>query len=69
MTNHSETTAQVTLRSPAELADALPYLLGYRPEDSLSSQCVHPKPRRGPYGKRVERSEVALPVTLGFGAS
>src|SRR5690242_12671382 len=24
---------QVTLRTPAELADALPYLLGYRPED------------------------------------
>jgi hypothetical protein len=35
---------QVTLRTPGELADALPYLLGYRPEDSLSSQCVHPEP-------------------------
>lgn len=26
---------QVTLRTPAELADAVPYLLGYRPEDSV----------------------------------
>ncbi len=46
MTNHSET-HQVTLRTPAELADALPYLLGYRPEDSIVLVALHDKDGRG----------------------
>ncbi|MEE4598287.1 hypothetical protein V2J94_41700 [Streptomyces sp. DSM 41524] len=37
MTRHNEAAGlpgeeQVTLRSPAELADALPYVLGFQPE-------------------------------------
>ncbi|MBB1244751.1 DUF4192 domain-containing protein [Streptomyces durbertensis] len=32
---------RVTLRSPAELADALPYLLGYHPDDSVVLVGVH----------------------------
>ena len=38
---------QVTLRTPAELADALPYLLGYRPEDSIVLVALHDGERRG----------------------
>ncbi|MFF5670325.1 hypothetical protein ACFY8S_09335 [Streptomyces hygroscopicus] len=38
MTRHNEAAGlsgadQVTLRSPAELADALPYVLGFQPEN------------------------------------
>ena len=37
MTKHTESTQastaeQITLRSPAELADALPYLMGFHPD-------------------------------------
>ncbi len=32
---------QITLRSPAELADALPYMLGFHPSDSLVMVAVH----------------------------
>ncbi|MEW2416664.1 DUF4192 domain-containing protein [Streptomyces sp. NPDC046866] len=32
---------QITLRSPAELADALPYMLGFHPTDSLVLVAVH----------------------------
>ncbi|MFD7706037.1 DUF4192 family protein [Streptomyces sp. NPDC059785] len=44
---------QVTLRTPAELADALPYLLGYRPEDSIVLVAVHEKERQGRFGGRA----------------
>ncbi|MFJ6661449.1 DUF4192 family protein [Streptomyces sp. NPDC091377] len=44
---------QVTLRSPAELADALPYLLGYRPEDSIVLVALHDKNGRGRFGGRA----------------
>ncbi|WP_371102405.1 DUF4192 domain-containing protein [Streptomyces sp. PU_AKi4] len=44
---------QVTLRSPAELADALPYLLGYRPEDSIVLVALHDKDGRGRFGGRA----------------
>lgn len=53
MTNHSETTTQVTLRSPAELADALPYLLGYRPEDSMVLVALHDSGGKGRFGGRA----------------
>lgn len=69
MTNHSETTGpaengdiaydgfgpehQVTLRTPAELADALPYLLGYRPEDSVVLVALHDRGGRGRFGGRA----------------
>ncbi|GGW67126.1 DUF4192 domain-containing protein [Streptomyces griseoloalbus] len=44
---------QVTLRSPAELADALPYLLGYRPEDSIVLVALHEKDGKGRFGGRA----------------
>ncbi|MFC5220583.1 DUF4192 domain-containing protein [Streptomyces coerulescens] len=44
---------QVTLRTPAELADALPYLLGYRPEDSMVLAALHDKDGRGRFGGRA----------------
>ncbi|WP_459751102.1 DUF4192 domain-containing protein [Streptomyces sennicomposti] len=69
MTNHSETTGpsengditydgpgpehQVTLRTPAELADALPYLLGYPPEDSVVLAALHDQGGRGRFGGRA----------------
>ncbi|MFD7437713.1 DUF4192 domain-containing protein [Streptomyces sp. NPDC059861] len=42
---------RVTLRTPAELADALPYLLGYRPEDSIVLVALHGG--RGRFGGRA----------------
>ncbi|WP_330460253.1 DUF4192 domain-containing protein [Streptomyces sp. NBC_00820] len=45
--------AQVTLRTPAELADALPYLLGYRPEDSIVLVALHDRGGRGRFGGRA----------------
>ncbi|WP_328422560.1 DUF4192 domain-containing protein [Streptomyces sp. NBC_00443] len=44
---------QVTLRTPAELADALPYLLGYRPEDSIVLVALHDRAGRGRFGGRA----------------
>ncbi|GHE91736.1 hypothetical protein GCM10014715_55300 [Streptomyces spiralis] len=44
---------QVTLRTPAELADALPYLLGYRPEDSIVLVALHDQGGRGRFGGRA----------------
>ncbi|MFF3334372.1 DUF4192 family protein [Streptomyces sp. NPDC002888] len=46
-------THQVTLRTPAELADALPYLLGYRPEDSIVLVALHDRDGRGRFGGRA----------------
>ncbi|WP_433858587.1 DUF4192 domain-containing protein [Streptomyces kronopolitis] len=43
--------AQVTLRSPAELADALPYLMGFYPDDSVILVALHGD--RGRFGGRV----------------
>ncbi|MGW4912714.1 DUF4192 family protein [Streptomyces sp. NPDC004270] len=44
---------QITLRTPAELADALPYLLGYRPEDSMVLVALHDRGGRGRFGGRA----------------
>lgn len=46
MNKHSEPTRpadeqQVTLRSPAELADALPFLMGFHPSDSIVLVALH----------------------------
>ncbi|MFI6490786.1 DUF4192 domain-containing protein [Streptomyces sp. NPDC050564] len=41
------------MRTPAELADALPYLLGYRPEDSIVLVALHDRERRGRFGGRA----------------
>ncbi|WP_030412886.1 DUF4192 domain-containing protein [Streptomyces sp. NRRL S-1448] len=43
--------SQVTLRSPAELADALPYLMGFYPDDSVVLVALHGE--RGRFGGRV----------------
>ncbi|MFI9052338.1 DUF4192 domain-containing protein [Streptomyces sp. NPDC053427] len=43
--------SQVTLRSPAELADALPYLMGYYPDDSIVLVALHGE--HGRFGGRV----------------
>ncbi|MFD9716224.1 DUF4192 domain-containing protein [Streptomyces sp. NPDC059076] len=43
---------QVTLRSAAELADALPYVLGYHPSDSIVVVALHGS--RGRFGARVQ---------------
>ncbi|MFG2474459.1 DUF4192 family protein [Streptomyces fagopyri] len=44
---------QITLRTPSELADALPYLLGYRPEDSIVLAALHDGEKRGRFGGRA----------------
>ncbi|MCG0068546.1 DUF4192 family protein [Streptomyces tricolor] len=49
----AEHAPQVTLRTPAELADALPYLLGYRPEDSMVLVALHDHGGRGRFGGRA----------------
>ncbi|MEU6550932.1 DUF4192 domain-containing protein [Streptomyces sp. NPDC046915] len=52
---------QVTLRTPAELADALPYLLGYRPEDSMVLVALHDRDGRGRFGGRARLGIPANP--------
>ncbi|MFB6849948.1 DUF4192 family protein [Streptomyces sp. NPDC056373] len=52
---------QVTLRTPAELADALPYLLGYRPEDSIVLVALHDSNGRGRFGGRARLGIPASP--------
>ncbi|RDG36356.1 DUF4192 domain-containing protein [Streptomyces corynorhini] len=42
---------QITLRSPAELADSLPYLLGFHPNDSVVMVALHGD--RGRFGGRL----------------
>ncbi|MEO3753960.1 DUF4192 domain-containing protein [Streptomyces sp. B6B3] len=58
MTRHSDTARdltlvdhRVTLRGPADLADALPYLLGYHPDDSVVLIGLHGA--RGRLGGRI----------------
>ncbi|MFK0265578.1 DUF4192 family protein [Streptomyces angustmyceticus] len=50
-TNAPTPEAQVTLRGPAELADALPYLLGFYPDDSVVMIALTGE--RGRFGGRV----------------
>ncbi|WP_405590117.1 DUF4192 family protein [Streptomyces sp. NBC_01092] len=52
---------QVTLRTPAELADALPYLLGYRPEDSIVLAALHDRDGRGRFGGRAR---LGIPASM-----
>ncbi|MPY36247.1 DUF4192 domain-containing protein [Streptomyces adustus] len=54
-------THHVTLRTPAELADALPYLLGYRPEDSIVLAALHDQGGRGRFGGRARLGIPAAP--------
>ncbi|MEV7611394.1 DUF4192 domain-containing protein [Streptomyces sp. NPDC089799] len=48
---------RITLRSPAELADALPYMIGFHPTDSLVMVAVH-----GEGGRFGGRLRVGLPA-------
>ncbi|NBM14152.1 DUF4192 domain-containing protein [Streptomyces sp. GC420] len=62
MTKHSESTDRtaeppITLRSAAELADALPYLLGFHPTDSLVLVALH-----GPRGRFGGRLRLGIPA-------
>ncbi|MFE3761378.1 DUF4192 domain-containing protein [Streptomyces sp. NPDC059104] len=50
--------SRITLRSPAELADALPYMLGFHPTDSLVMVAVH-----GEGGRFGGRLRVGIPST------
>ncbi|MER5730407.1 DUF4192 domain-containing protein [Streptomyces sp. NPDC002138] len=50
----------ITLRSPAELADALPYMLGFHPTDSLVMVAVH-----GEGGRFGGRLRVGIPADRG----
>ncbi|MET9905996.1 DUF4192 domain-containing protein [Streptomyces sp. NPDC006476] len=52
---------QVTLRTPAELADAMPYLLGYRPEDSIVLVALHDRDGQGRFGGRARLGIPANP--------
>ncbi|WP_078593804.1 DUF4192 family protein [Streptomyces sp. NRRL S-920] len=54
----------VTLRTPAELADALPYLLGFKPEESIVLIALHGE--RGRFGGRVR---LGIPERSGDWAS
>ncbi|GAA2934108.1 DUF4192 domain-containing protein [Kitasatospora cinereorecta] len=56
MNKHHESTEpadeqQITLRGPAELADALPYLMGFHPNDSVVMVALHGG--RGRFGGRL----------------
>ncbi|MFJ3494227.1 DUF4192 domain-containing protein [Streptomyces sp. NPDC086091] len=55
------TAHRVTLRTPAELADALPYLLGYRPEDSIVLVALNDLGGRGRFGGRARLGIPAAP--------
>ncbi|MEU6081690.1 DUF4192 domain-containing protein [Streptomyces sp. NPDC047108] len=62
MTRHndpSKPTAldQITLRSPAELADALPYLMGFHPDDSIVLVALH-----GDHGRFGGRLRLGIPA-------
>ncbi|MEH0473291.1 DUF4192 domain-containing protein [Streptomyces sp. B21-097] len=61
----AQTAHQVTLRSPDELADALPYLLGYRPEDSIVLVALHDRGGRGRFGGRARLGIPANPDDWG----
>jgi hypothetical protein len=52
----SDAQVQVSLRSPGELADALPFLFGFHPDDSAVLVALHGE--RGRFGGRVR---IALP--------
>ncbi|MGO4759155.1 DUF4192 domain-containing protein, partial [Streptomyces sp. 2MCAF27] len=63
MTRHNEAAGlsgddQITLRSPAELADALPYVLGFHPDDSIVMIALH-----GPRGRFGGRLRLGIPRT------
>jgi hypothetical protein len=64
MNNHHEFIGpsdpqQITLRGPAELADALPYLMGFHPNDSVVMVALHGG--RGRFGGRLRLGIPSVP--------
>ncbi|WP_051872017.1 DUF4192 domain-containing protein [Streptomyces sclerotialus] len=59
-TSRNTPETRVTLRGPAELADALPYLLGFYPDDSVVLVALHGD--RGRFGGRVR---LGIPTDTG----
>ncbi len=55
---------QITLRGPAELADALPYLMGFHPTDSVVMVALHG--RRGRFGGRLRLGIPSSPKEWPF---
>ncbi|WP_284117948.1 DUF4192 domain-containing protein [Streptomyces fragilis] len=53
---------RITLRSTGELADALPYLLGHRPEDSMVLVALHDSGKQGRFGGRARLGIPAEPA-------
>ncbi|MEV6317684.1 DUF4192 domain-containing protein [Streptomyces sp. NPDC051776] len=51
---------QITLRSPGELADALPYLMGFHPDDSIVLVALH-----GDHGRFGGRLRLGIPASPG----
>ncbi|HEV7627549.1 MAG TPA: DUF4192 domain-containing protein [Streptomyces sp.] len=64
-TGHSSPRArsEIALRGPAELADALPYLLGFYPDDSIVVVALHGA--RGRFGGRIRIGIPAAPEEWG----
>ncbi|WP_079100323.1 DUF4192 domain-containing protein [Streptomyces sp. WMMB 322] len=52
--------SEIALRGPAELADALPYLLGFYPDDSIVVVALH-----GPRGRFGGRIRIGIPSDRG----
>lgn len=63
--SHGSAAPQITLRGPAELADALPFMLGFHPSDSVVLVALHGE--RGRFGGRarlgIPRSSHEWPET------
>lgn len=58
-----EARSEIALRGPAELADALPYLLGFHPDDSIVVVALHGE--RGRFGGRIRIGIPSAPEEWG----
>ncbi|MFJ6774176.1 hypothetical protein ACIQOV_25030 [Kitasatospora sp. NPDC091257] len=50
----------VVMRGPADMAELLPYFLGFYPDDSLSSLCVHSEAQVATDGRTPKGRGLAL---------
>lgn len=57
MSTSPQVKSEIALRGPAELADALPYLLGFYPDDSIVVVALH-----GPRGRFGGRIRIGIPT-------
>lgn len=58
--SHASEEVKITLRGPSELADALPYLMGFHPNDSIVLVALH-----GEHGRFGGRVRLGLPHDPG----